>query len=56
MKKLYLLLLMSLSYIAQAQIVNLTPQAASTLINTNTTIPMGGNFKTYIVCSGNTLT
>lgn len=56
MKKLYLLLMMSFSYIAQAQIVNLTPQAASTLINTNTTIPMGGNFKTYIVCSGNTLT
>ena len=56
MKQLFLLLMVILSNAVQAQIVNLIPQNASVLINTNTTIPMGGNFKTYIVCSGNTLT
>lgn len=42
---------------ALAQVINMTPAANTIIISTNTTVGIGaGNFKTYLVCPGATLT
>ncbi|MCC7029356.1 MAG: T9SS type A sorting domain-containing protein [Chitinophagaceae bacterium] len=55
-QKLLIAVLCFIYFGAEAQVINFTPVAGTIIVSSNTTVGIGaGNFKTYLVCAGATL-
>lgn len=55
-QKLLTWVLLLVTFTMKAQVINFTPNANTIVVTTNTTVGIGGgNFKTYLVCPGVTL-